>query len=104
MNRNWLVSLLIFELAVWLARTGAFRAPRRGPQPFPLIQSISFNRAHLMKSSKKTVWPLALLRRQLADWQSLLIKLEAGQAPARQLDYCRAQIERLEAELRSLSN
>ena len=46
----------------------------------------------------------ALLTRQLADWQQLLAQLKSQHAPASQLDYCQAQIDRLQDELTTLQN
>ena len=47
---------------------------------------------------------LALLERQLSDWQQLLNDLRQQKAPSAQLEYCQAQIDRLQGELTALQN
>ncbi|QMW06366.1 hypothetical protein [Spirosoma foliorum] len=60
-----------------------------------------------MESSKQQpayISTLALLNRQLSDWQNLLAEFEDRQAPADQIKYCQTQIERLKAELNVIGN
>ncbi|RYC70869.1 hypothetical protein [Spirosoma sordidisoli] len=47
---------------------------------------------------------LALLNRQLADWQNLLAQLQESDAPAEQCEYARRQIERFKADLKAFDN